>query len=109
MTGTEWISGTTVETADGLVWVYAETAGGTVRVTLVSLSIQQAFRYLFTSTLDVVLLPTGTTMSSWTISALDTNFNFVVDKKTVEFIFDESAISVEVAELRMVGMIPETI
>ncbi|MEW6412144.1 MAG: hypothetical protein AB1483_06670 [Candidatus Zixiibacteriota bacterium] len=99
VTGTEWISGTTVPTADGKVWVFAETAGGTVRDSVMFIN-SSPIVYFYTSTASVDINADGEDYELVGISAEDINFNYVVDMTEVVFDFDESAIDVEAAELR---------
>ena len=73
-----WISGTNVPTADGIVWVWAETAGGTV------IDSCAFFNTFVANTVSVTgwqtsLLADGKAGFWITVSAVDLNGNFVVN------------------------------
>jgi adhesin/invasin len=77
----KWISGTNVPTADGRVWIYAETAGGTVMDSSVF------FNSSWTETLTAIGMPAtmaadGASKVIILLSAADVNDNPVVDNTT---------------------------
>jgi hypothetical protein len=77
----KWISGTNVPTADGRVWIYAETAGGTVRDSSVF------YNSGWTDTLTAFGMPATITADGASkfiilLSAVDVNGNPVVDNTT---------------------------
>jgi len=74
---TKWISGTNVVTADGRVWIYCETAGGTVKDSSLF------FNTHITDTLIVTGVPAsmpadGTSKALVTVTGLDLNGNPVI-------------------------------
>ena len=81
---TEWISGNNVATADGIVYVYAETAGGTVACTTFFYNSSPYFTpWAVPDAFN--LQADGLSTKDVTILALDENGNFMVDGTTIDF------------------------
>ncbi len=74
---TVWISGTQVSGADGIVWVYAETAGGTVRCSTYFFDSHYPST-LFISGLPASMPADGRSKAYVTVSAVDLNGNPVI-------------------------------
>ena len=84
----EWISGNNVETADGDVWVYSETAGGTVRCSTMFYNTSP----LVTGWMDpnaVSMYADGKSKRLATVYGLDVNLNPVVGGTTITFKTDD--------------------
>ncbi|UCG62116.1 MAG: hypothetical protein JSV52_02175 [Candidatus Zixiibacteriota bacterium] len=93
----EWISGNNVETADGKVWIYAETAGGTVFDSCMFYNTSA----IFTAWAEPNVFSLLANASDWrwvSIFALDVNGNPVVDGTKIEFEGDD-IIHIEAATL----------
>jgi len=78
-----WFAGNNVPTADGLVWIYAETSGGTVRDSAVFLNTHLPETLVITGWQNSLLADGTSNFSIW-IEAFDVNDNFVVGGTTFE-------------------------
>jgi hypothetical protein len=78
-----WFAGNNVATADGLVWIYAETSGGTVLDSAVFLNTHFADTLVITGWQSSLLADGESNFSIW-IEAFDLNGNFVVGGTTFE-------------------------
>lgn len=73
-----WFAGNNVPTADGIVWIYAETSGGTVRDSNIFINSYVADTILVSGWNNSILADGESKFSIW-IGALDVNRNYVVD------------------------------
>ena len=78
-----WFAGNNVPTADGMVWIYAETSGGTVRDSSVFLNTHLPETLVITGWQNSLLADGTSNFSIW-IEAFDLNDNFVVGGTTFE-------------------------
>jgi hypothetical protein len=99
---TEWISGNNVDTADGIVWVFAETGGGTVRDSVAFFNTSPlVYAYAVPDSID--LYADGKSSAGIWISGEDINNNPVINGTTIEFDVDWVDIETAVLEDGCVG------